>query len=225
MSARVTLDIWSDVMCPWCLIGWGGLSAALDELAGEIEAQVHWRAFELNPDMPTEGEERTAHIARKYGRTPDQARGVQGQMAEAARKAGVSLEYAGGEPAPPAMMWNTFDAHKLLAWAYETGGSAVQTQLKLALFDAHFHQRRRIGDPRVVAQIAGECGLDMQGASDAMVSDRYAAIVRDEQRQAWDANITGVPAVVVDGAFLIPGAQSADVYADSLRRIVAKRAA
>ena len=87
MTQTLTIDIWSDVMCPWCLVGWGGLLQALDQLDGEIDAQVRWHAFELNPDMPEQGEERTAHIARKYGRTMEQSRGVQDQMREAAQRA------------------------------------------------------------------------------------------------------------------------------------------
>ena len=87
MTQELSIDIWSDVMCPWCLVGWGGLQQALDQLDGEIDAQIRWHPFELNPDMPAEGEERTAHIARKYGRTMEQSRGVQDQMREAAQQA------------------------------------------------------------------------------------------------------------------------------------------
>ena len=86
MTQTLTIDIWSDVMCPWCLVGWGGLKQALGTLEGEIEADIRWHAFELNPDMPQDGEERTAHIARKYGRTLEQSRGVQDQMREAAQR-------------------------------------------------------------------------------------------------------------------------------------------
>ena len=219
---RVTIDIWSDVMCPWCLIGWGALSQALETLAGEIEAEVRWRPFELNPDMPAEGEEQAAHIQRKYGRSPEQGADIRSRMRDMAQSAGVSLEYEGDDDRP-AMMWNTFDAHKLLAWTLEAHGPHKQTQLKLALFDAHFHHRRRIGDPRVLAEIAAAQGLDRDAAVMAMMSDDWGARVRAEERQAWDANITGVPAMVIDGKFLIPGAQPAESYADALRRVVARR--
>ena len=88
MTQTLSIDIWSDVMCPWCLVGWGNLSQALGQLKGEIEAEIRWHAFELNPDMPDEGEERTAHIARKYGRTIEQSKDVQNQMRTAAEAAG-----------------------------------------------------------------------------------------------------------------------------------------
>ena len=219
-SARtLRIDIWSDVMCPWCLVGWGNLRQALEQLEGEIEADIRWHAFELNPDMPPEGEERTAHIARKYGSTPDQARAVQGRMREAAQTAGVSLDYEGEEPAPPAMMWNTFAAHRLLTWAGEAFGPKKQTELELALFRAHFNQRRTIGETEVLLDIAEEVGLDRTGAAEALASEALAHKVRAEERAARDLDITGVPAMIVENKFMIPGAQPPEAYADALRRV------
>ncbi len=221
---RLEIDIWSDVMCPWCLVGWGNLRQALDALQGEIEAEVRWHAFELNPDMPEQGEERTAHIARKYGRTLEQSRGVQDQMREAAQAAGVSLDYEGSEPAPEAMMWNTLAAHKLLTWVREECGAEKQTELKLALFAAHFNHRRRIGEHGVLLDIVEEVGLDRADAQAALVSEELAAKVRAEERAAYEMNISGVPAMVVAGKFLIPGAQPPEAYINALRRVAEKLA-
>ncbi len=218
-TRTLRIDIWSDVMCPWCLIGWGNLRKGLERLEGEIEADIRWHAFELNPDMPAEGEERTAHIARKYGSTPDQARGVQDRMREAAETAGVSLDYEGEEPAPPAMMWNTLAAHKLLTWAGETCGPEKQTELELALFRAHFNERRRIGETGVLLDLAAQVGLDRSEAEQALASEALARKVRAEERAAWDLNITGVPAMIVENKFMIPGAQPPEAYADALRRV------
>ena len=222
MTKTLTIDIWSDVMCPWCLVGWGNLRQTLDTLDGEIAADIRWHAFELNPDMPPEGEERTAHIARKYGRTLEQSRGVQDQMREAAQRAGVSLDYEGGDPALDAMMWNTLAAHMLLAWALEEHGAEKQTELKLALFHAHFNQRRRIGEHAVLLDIAEEVGLDRAGAQAALENRDYAEQVRAGERAAYRMNITGVPAMVVGGKFLIPGAQPAEAYVNALRRAADK---
>ena len=222
MTQTLRIDIWSDVMCPWCLVGWGALRQALDELDGEIAADIHWHAFELNPDMASEGEERTAHIARKYGRTVEQAKGVQDSMRAAADRAGVSLDYAGEEPAPPAMMWNTLLAHKLLTWVGETYGSERQTALKLALFEAHFHHRRPIGEADELVAIAEEQGFSADKARTALESEEYTAKVRAEERAAWDLNVTGVPAMVIADKFMIPGAQPSESYADILRKVAAK---
>ncbi|MGB5780031.1 MAG: DsbA family oxidoreductase [Allopontixanthobacter sediminis] len=222
MARRLTIDIWSDVMCPWCLVGYGKLQKGLALLDGEIEADIRWHAFELNPDMPAEGEERSAHIARKYGRTLEQARGVQDQMRTAAQDAGVSLDYSGDGDPPPAMMWNTFDAHKLLVWALESTGPEAQNRLKLALFDAHFGQRRNLGDHDVLVDIAVGAGLDREAAAAALASNELAAHVRAEEQAAYDMNITGVPAMLIEGKYLVPGAQDPEVYANALRRVAVK---
>lgn len=222
---RLSIDIWSDVMCPWCLVGWGNLSQALDQLEGEIEADIRWHAFELNPDMPEDGEERTAHIARKYGRTVEQSREVQEQMREAAEAAGVSLDYKGEEPAPDAMMWNTFEAHKLLTWTLEKHGPDAQTKLKLALFEAHFNHRRRIGERKVLLEIIEEVGLDREAASFALDEEELARKTRVEERAAMEMNITGVPAMFIEGRFMIPGAQPPEAYVNALRRVAERTAA
>ena len=216
------IDIWSDVMCPWCLVGWGNLQRGLGQLAGEIEADIRWHAFELNPDMPAEGEERAAHIARKYGSTPDQSRAVQGRMREAAKTAGVSLDYEGSDPPPEAMMWNTFAAHKLLTWAGKEHGPDKQTELKLALFKAHFNERRNIGEEPVLLDVSESVGLDRAAAEAALASEEIAHKTRAEERAAWDLNISGVPAMIVENKFMIPGAQPPEAYVNALRRVAEK---
>lgn len=216
---RLSIDIWSDVMCPWCLIGWGQLSRALAELEGEIDAEVRWRPFELNPDMPTEGEDQQAHLRRKYGRSEAEMRDTRERMRAIAREAGVSLDYSGEGEAPPAMMWNTFEAHRLLAWVLDSEGPTKQTQLKIALFRAHFNERRRIGERPVLLDVAEGCGLSREAAETALEDEALAVRVRTEERQALDMNITGVPAMVVEGRFLIPGAQQPETYVTALRRV------
>jgi predicted DsbA family dithiol-disulfide isomerase len=219
---RLVIDIWSDVMCPWCLIGYGQLQQALAELEGEIAAQIRWRPFELNPQMPLEGEEQEAHLQRKYRRSAEEGAALRGQMKAIAEGAGVSLSYEGEGEAPPAMMWNTRDCHKLLAFALEEAGPEVQTALKLALFRAHFNERRPLGDREVLIDIAASVGLHRLAAKAALDDADLEARVLAEEAQAWDMNITGVPAMVVEGKFLIPGAQAPEVYVNALRRVAEK---
>lgn len=220
--AKLTIDIYSDVMCPWCVIGYSQLNKALGELAGEVEAEVRWLPFELNPDMPPEGEGQDEHIARKYGRTPDQVAANRGQLHAVGDRAGYSFRYAGAGDAPPAMMWNTNAAHRLLKWALIEAGAEVQTALKRALFDAHFQQRRNVSDPAVLVELAAGVGLDAAGAAAALDDEALGLVVRREQAAAWDMNISGVPAMIVNGKYMIPGAQEPEVYANALRRVVAK---
>ena len=219
---RLTIDIYSDVMCPWCIIGYSQLQKGLAQLEGEIEAEVRWLPFELNPDMPPEGEGQSEHIARKYGRSPDEIEANRGRMIEIGDRAGYSFRYTGAGEPPKAMIWNTFIAHKLLKWALIEGGAEVQNRLKLALFDAHFQQRRVIADPEVLVDVAASVGLDPEGARAALDDEALGVIIRQEEAQAWDMNISGVPAMVVQGKFLIPGAQEPEVYANALRRVAAK---
>ena len=221
---KLTIDIYSDVMCPWCIIGYAQLQKALAQLAGEIEAEVRWLPFELNPDMPPEGEPQDAHILRKYGRTPDQAAAGRAQMHEIAERAGYSFAYTGPGKAPVAMMRNTFITHKLLKWALIEGGAAVQNRLKLALFDAHFQQRRDVSDPDVLVKLATAQGLDPIGARAALSDEALGLIVKREEAQAYDMNVTGVPAMLIQGKYMIPGAQEPEVYVNALRRVVEREA-
>jgi predicted DsbA family dithiol-disulfide isomerase len=218
----MTIDIYSDVMCPWCLIGYGQLTKALNELDGEIEAQLRWRPFELNPDMPQQGEEQEAHLQRKYRRSAEDGAAIRGQMNSIADSAGVSLGYEGEGEAPPAMMWNTRAAHKLLTWALEEAGPKVQTDLKLALFKAHFNERRNVSDENILLDIAASLGLHREAAKAALADEDLEARVIAEERQAWDLNISGVPAMIVNGKFLIPGAQAPETYVNALRRVAEK---
>ena len=121
-------------------------------------------------------------------------------------------------------MWNTFEAHKLLTWAGETHGYERQTALELALFTAHFNQRRRIGERVVLLDIAEETGFNRAAAESALDSEEIARKTRAEERAAWDLNISGVPAMVLAGKFLIPGAQPPEAYVDALRRVAEKTA-
>lgn len=229
MTDTLTIDIYSDVMCPWCLIGYGQLTKALAQLEGEIAADIRWRPFELNPQMPPQGEEQEAHLARKYGRSAEAGAALRGQMKAIADSAGVSLAWEGGNneggEAPPAMMWNTRDCHKLLAFALEQAGPEVQTALKLALFRAHFNERKNLGSREVLLDIAASVGLHRVAAKAALDDPDLEARVLAEEAQAWDMNISGVPAMIVEGKFLIPGAQTPDVYVNALRRVAEKRRA
>lgn len=225
MTAPLTIDIWSDVMCPWCIIGFKQLERALAKLGDEVAAQIRWRPFELNPDMPASGEDSAAHLARKYGRTAEQAAAGRAQMASIAQAAGYSFAYTGSGEAPPTRMWNTFAAHKVLTHALRAHGPEAQTALKLALFDAHFQERRNVSDPTVLADIFESVGLPRYEAEVALADPVLSEAVRAEQAQAWDMNVAAVPAMLFNGKYLIPGAQDPDVYVAATRRLLSREAA
>ena len=219
-TPRVAVDIWSDVVCPWCAIGYTQFAKALKELDGEIDVEVRWMPFELNPDAPAEGKNQAKHLAEVYQRTPEQLAEMRANLEAVAERAGFSMAYDGpGEPPEP-MMWNTFEAHKLLRWALTVEGMEAQTALSLALFRAHFQQRRKIGKREVLLDIAENLGFDRKTMEAAMAEDALGIAVKLEERRAREANINSVPSFIVNGRYLIPGAQEPEVYRDTLRKVV-----
>jgi len=207
------------VVCPWCVVGLGGLEGALERLKGEgIAAEVSFQPFELNPGMAAEGENVGEHIAKKYGSTPEQSAANQAMITARAAEAWEGFEMRMG---PDSRIWNTFDAHRLLHWA-GTVGAAPQRALKEALFRAHFTENRSLADAQVLADAAAAAGLDRDKAVEVLADDLYAAEVRAEE-QLWRARgINAVPAVVVEGKYLISGGQPAAVFAEALRKIAAE---
>ncbi|MAL89344.1 MULTISPECIES: DsbA family oxidoreductase [unclassified Brevundimonas] len=214
------IEFVSDVVCPWCVVGLGGLETALGVLAAEgITAEIRFQPFELNPDMAPEGENITEHIGRKYGATPEQSAKnrtmIRDRAAEAWPDDGKGFEMRMG---PDSRIWNTFDAHRLLQWA-GTIGLAEQRALKEALFRAHFTDTLPLSDAEVLADAAEAAGLDRAEAQAVLADGLYAAEVRDAEALWRARGITGVPAVVVEGKWLISGGQPAAVFEEALRKI------
>jgi predicted DsbA family dithiol-disulfide isomerase len=216
MTRTLKIDFVSDVVCPWCVVGLGGLETALERLRPEgIEAEVRFQPFELNPGMAPEGENGGEHLARKYGSTPEQSAANRAMITARAAEAWEGFEMRMG---PDSRIWNTFDAHRLLHWA-GTVGLAEQRALKAALFRAHFTDNRSLADAQVLADAAATAGLDRDKAVEVLADDLYAAEVRAEE-ELWRARgINAVPAVVVEGKYLISGGQPPVVFEEALRRI------
>ena len=216
MTKTLHIDFVSDIVCPWCVVGLGGLEAALDKLKAEgIESEVHFQPFELNPQMPREGENIVEHIGRKYGSTPEQSAANRAMITERAADAWPGFEMRMG---PDSRIWNTFDAHRLLHWA-GTVGAAEQRALKAALFTAHFTDGRTMTDAGVLADAAAAAGLDRAKAVEVLADDLHAAEVRAAEALWVSRGINGVPAVVVEGKWLISGGQPASVFEDALRKM------
>jgi predicted DsbA family dithiol-disulfide isomerase len=216
---KVAVDIWSDVMCPWCAVGYTQFAKAVEALRGELEVEVRWMPFELNPDLPPEGKDQAKHLAEVYGRSPEEVAGMRAQMQATAARAGFPMDYTGEGEEPPAMMWNTFEAHKLLRWALADHGPEAQTRLKLALLKAHFQQRRNVSDREVLLEVAEGEGFDRARAAGALADDALAIAVRAEEARGRQSGINSVPSFVVDGKYLIQGAREPDDYAGMLRRV------
>jgi predicted DsbA family dithiol-disulfide isomerase len=210
MAERIQVDIISDVVCPWCFIGYRQLEKALD-LAG-LEADIRWHPFELNPQMAAEGEDTAEHIFRKYGATPEQSAATRGHMKAIAEPLGI--DFSGRSK----RIWNTFKAHQLLLWAQGTG---KQTALKLALFQAYFTAGENVSDEAVLLDAVEAAGLDRAEAQEVLADNRYAEPVRALEQRWTEMGISGVPAMILNERGLVMGAQEPERLAIALRKMAA----
>ena len=216
MPAAMKIDFVSDISCPWCAIGLNALEQALAEVQGEISAELHFQPFELNPQMPAEGQDIDEHIAQKYGASKEQMAANREQI----RRRGEEVGFIFGE-GKRSRIYNTFDAHRLLHWAEEEQGESRQRELKHALFEAYFTRGENPGDHAVLLAAVEAVGLDRARAAAILGSDEYAAEVRERERMYLDAGIHSVPAVIINDRHLISGGQPAQVFAQALRQIAA----
>ncbi len=213
----ITVDIVSDVVCPWCIIGYKKLEQAMQRFEGKAEFALAWHAFELNPNMPPEGQDINEHMAQKYGATPEQSKANRERL----RNAGSDLDFEFSYHENMRMV-NTFDAHRVLHWAGETG---KQTALKLALFKAHFTDGKDVSDHEVLIAVAVSVGLDEKRVRDLLDTDMFAADVRAVEAEWQDRFISGVPAFIFNKKFMVPGAQDSDVFAQIIENKVLAAAA
>lgn len=216
---KLDVEIWSDVMCPWCAVGWTQFAKAMKDLEGEIAVEARFMPFELNPGLPPEGKDQQKHLAEVYRRTPEEVAAMRAQLHAAADRAGFPMAWTGEGEEPAAMMWNTFDAHKLLRWALAEQGAEAQARLKLALLEAHFQQRRNVSDREVLLDIAEAQGFDQAKAVEALDDEALAVATRLEEQRGRESGIDSVPSFVVDGKYLIQGAREPADYAGMLRQV------
>lgn len=214
---KMTIEIVSDVMCPWCVIGYKNLEQALDSLKDEIEADISWHAFELNPDMPIQGQNLREHLMEKYGITPEQSDENRKRISDMGEMSGFTFNFA-----DDGIMINSFDCHRLLTWAKQEG---KQTDLKLALFQAHFADNKRLNDNQQLLAVVSSVGLDTSRAQAILATDEFAQQVRDEQKHMHQMGISSVPTFIVNQKYAINGGQPADVFKQALQQIQTEQTA
>jgi predicted DsbA family dithiol-disulfide isomerase len=206
----VQVEIWSDVVCPWCYVGKRRFEAALARFGRRDALHVRWRSFELDPAAPTVREVAVVdHLAAKYGVTRPEAHAMQERVVSVAAGEGLELRF------DRARSGNTFDAHRLLHLAADRG---TQDAVKERLFAAYFTEGEAIGDRGVLARLGAEAELDAAEAADVLAGGAYADAVRADEADARALGISGVPFFVVDRAYGASGAQSADVLLGMLER-------
>ena len=207
------IDFVSDVACPWCAVGLASLEQALARIGDDIQAQIYFQPFELNPQLGPEGEDTAEYMAKKYGLTEAQ----RAQNMEHIRQRGAELGFT-FHPDGRSRIVNTFDAHRLLHWA---GIEGKQSQLKHALLRAYFTDRADVSDRDTLLRIAGEVGLPQAQARDILESDRYVADVRAAEQVFQRSGINSVPSIILNQRHLISGGQPVEVFERALREVVA----
>jgi len=210
------VDVWSDVVCPWCYLGKRRLESALARFAQADEVEVVWRSFELDPSAPRRREGTAKeHLARKYGMSPEQVEASWGRLTALAAEAG--LEYhldrtQGG---------SSFDAHRLIHLGAAQG---VQDAVKERLLRAYFTEGEPIGEPEVLARLGVDAGLPREEVDELLATDRFAAEVREDERTARMLGIDGVPFFAIDDRYGVSGAQSVDHLLAALTQAWSERA-
>ena len=213
----MVVEVWSDVVCPWCCIGRAHLGLALADFEHADEVEVVWRSFELDPAAPAVQTESLAEqLAAKYGVGPDEVALMFDDVTERAAQLGLDFRF------DIARSGNTVDAHRLLHLARESG---LQDRLKARLFTAYFTEGQAIGDPATLARLAVEVGLDADEVAELLAGDRFVAEVRADEEEARALQVSGVPFFVIDRRYAVAGAQPPDQLLGALSRAWAERQA
>lgn len=213
MATPLRIDFVSDVACPWCVIGLRSLQQALDAVGEQVQAEIHFQPFELNPDMPPEGENTTEHVARKYGANPERSAASRNAIRESGEALGFQFNYNS-----ESRIWNTFDAHRLLHWA---GLEGRQRELKEALFAVNFTEQKSTSDHEVLVGAAKAAGLNEAKAREVLSSGAYTEEVRQDEALWRNRGINAVPSVIFNQRWMIQGGQPPKVFEQAIRQILA----
>jgi predicted DsbA family dithiol-disulfide isomerase len=215
VAVPLRIDFVSDVVCPWCAVGLASLEQAMERLSGEVDVELHFRPFELNPQLGAEGEDIAEHLQKKYGMSTADLTANQ----EAIRQRGAALGFT-FDMEKRRRTYNTFDAHRLLHWAALEG---KQSALKHALLRAYFTEGNDVSDHATLVQVAESVGLSADRARAILGTDEYAEEVRAEERFFIENGIQAVPAIIIEQRHLISGGQPVEVFENALRQIAAAK--
>ncbi|TPK70318.1 DsbA family protein [Mesorhizobium sp. B2-4-15] len=212
----ITVDVVSDVVCPWCFIGQKRLDKAV-AAAGDVDVHIRWRPFQLDPTIPPQGKDRREYMLAKFG-SDERIREIHGRIEPLGEAEGISFAFDAIKVAP-----NTLDAHRLIRWA-GAAGAAVQNRLVRRLFQLNFEEGVNIGDHAVLVEAAREAGMDASVVATLLPTDADAEAVRAEIATASRMGITGVPCFLLEGKYAVMGAQDVDTLADAIRQVAAAKA-
>jgi predicted DsbA family dithiol-disulfide isomerase len=213
MAVPIKIDFVSDVACHWCAVGLKSLEEAMARVGEDLQVELHFQPFELNPQMPAEGEDAVEHLTRKYGISAEQA--AQNGEAIRARGAALGFEFRMDRRR---RVYNTFDAHRLLHWAGEEG-EGRQLALKHALLRAYFTEGEDVSSADTLVKLAVEAGLDSARARQILATDEFAEAVRQQESFYAGQGISAVPSVIFNDRHLIQGGQAVELFEQALRQL------
>lgn len=209
---NIEIDVVSDVMCPWCIIGYKRLEKSLDSISDQVSAKIHFHPFIMNPNLPEGGQNLWENTSQKYGMSLEKSYASRENFIRLGKELGFTFSFQ-----KDTRMYNTHKAHQLMMWA---DNFDKKKELKLAMFKAHFTDNLMMDDDSILAQIAESVGLDKKQALDILHSEKLSKKVLKEEKYWRNIGVNSVPAFVIDQKHLISGAQEPDVLADALLNIV-----
>ncbi|MBZ9704364.1 MULTISPECIES: DsbA family oxidoreductase [unclassified Mesorhizobium] len=212
----ITIDVVSDVVCPWCFIGQKRLDKAV-AAAGEVDVHIRWRPFQLDPTIPPEGKDRREYMLAKFG-SDEHIRQIHAHIEPLGEAEGISFAFGAIKVAP-----NTLDAHRVIRWA-GAAGEDVQNRLVRRLFQLNFEEGANIGDHAVLVEASRETGMDASVVETLLPTDADVEAVRTEIATASRMGISGVPCFLLEGKYAVMGAQDVDTLADAIRQVAAAKA-
>lgn len=215
----IKIDYVSDIACPWCAVGLGGLEIALKNIGDEIPVEIHFQPFELNPHMPPGGQEVFEHLTQKYGKTVAEVRATQENIK--ARAAAVGYPF---HPEGRKHVYNTFNAHRLLYWAGLEHDPAAQHRLKRELLITYFTLAVDLDDKSNLIAAVERAGLDTARAKSILESEEFKAEVLAREQKYTSMGIHSVPSIIINDQYLLQGAQPPEAFEQALRQIAAESA-
>ncbi|NOH78879.1 DsbA family oxidoreductase [Vibrio sp. RE86] len=209
---KIRIDIVSDVVCPWCIIGYKRLEQALMVVADDVDAEIHWHPFELNPAMGSEGQNLREHLHEKYGTTTEASISARETLTTLGQEVGFDFSFS-----DEMRIYNTRKAHQLLMWAQSEG---KQFDLELALFHTYFSENKDVSNDDVLVECAVSVGLNESIAKNVITDPSWAEAVASTEQQWLEAGINAVPAIIINRKHLISGAQTSDLLVSAINQII-----
>jgi len=217
MKPTIKIDYVSDIACPWCAVGLGNLNQAIAQLSDQVNFEVHFHPFELNPNMPLGGQDAIEHLTEKYGLTVEQVKTNQANIRTKALEAGFEFHPEGRK-----RVYNTFDSHRLLHWAGEEFGPEKQAVLKKELLNTYFCLAVNLDDQKNLIDAVTRSGLDKDRAQEVLKNNEFSKEVREEESTYTNAGISSVPSIILNDQYLLKGAQPPESFVNAFEQLIQK---